>query len=278
MRSTLSACVYPYWHPSGEYIAYSVNDTRQGFHAVKDERIEVFDLASDIVVYHPATHQLLRTPLLEKKEMLETFPAFSPDGHKLYFCQARTLPIPQNYQEIRYSLCSIDFNPQDGTFGDHIDTLVNAAAQNKSISFPRPSYDGKYLMYTLSNYGNFSIWHKEADLWLLNLADGSTRALTEVNSPDTESFHNWSSNSRWFVFSSRRGDGLYTRLYLSCIDDMGKASKPFLLPQKEPWAYYDRSVYSYNVPDFTNQPVSLPLRQTERGIVSDKRIQIKIRQ
>lgn len=276
--STLSACVYPYWHPSGEYIAYSVNDTRQGFHAVKDERIEVFDLASDIVVYHPATHQLLRTPLLEKKEMLETFPAFSPDGHKLYFCQAHTQPIPQNYQEIRYSLCSIDFNPQDGTFGDHIDTLVNAAAQNKSISFPRPSYDGKYLMYTLSNYGNFSIWHKEADLWLLNLADGSTRALTEVNSSDTESFHNWSSNSRWFVFSSRRGDGLYTRLYLSCIDDTGKASKPFLLPQEEPWAYYDRSVYSYNVPDFTNQPVSLPPRQTERGIVSDKRIQVKTRQ
>ena len=54
--STLSACVYPYWHPSGKYIAYSVNNTRQGFHAVKEERIEVMDNSSDIVVYHPATN------------------------------------------------------------------------------------------------------------------------------------------------------------------------------------------------------------------------------
>lgn len=275
--STLSACVYPYWHPSGQYIAYSVNDTRQGFHAVKDERIEVFDLASDVVVYHPATHQLLCSPLLRQKDMLETFPAFSPDGRKLYFCQARTQPIPQSYKEIRYNLCSIDFNPADGTFGDHIDTLVNAAAMQKSISFPRPSYDGKYLMYTQSDYGNFSIWHKEADLWLLNLADGSTRALSEVNSTDTESFHNWSSNSHWFVFSSRRGDGLYTRLYLASMDDAGRISKPFLLPQDDPWTYYDRSVYSYNVPDFTSRPVPLEARQAEQGIVSDKRTQVKVR-
>ena len=35
---TIAACVYPYWHPGGEYIAYSTNNTRQSFHTVKDER------------------------------------------------------------------------------------------------------------------------------------------------------------------------------------------------------------------------------------------------
>ena len=111
-------------------------------------------------------------------------------------------------------------------------------------------------MFTLSDYGNFSIWHKEANLWLLDLTSGDLRELSEVNSDDTESFHNWSSNSRWFVFSSRRGDGLYTHLYLASMDENGKISKPFLLPQEDPETYYDRSVYSYNVPDFVNAPYS----------------------
>ena len=261
----------------GKYIAYSVNNTRQSFHAVKDERVEVLDLESDVLVYHPETHELLLSPLLQKKEVFETFPVFSPDGRKLYFCAAEAKPIPAEYKEIRYSLCSIDFNPEDGTFGETIDTLVNAAAMKKSISFPRPSYDGEYIMFTLSDYGNFSIWHKEADLWLLDLKDGGMRPIKEVNSDDTESFHNWSSNSRWFVFSSRRGDGLYTRLYLASMDENGVVGKPFLLPQENPWEYYDRLVYSYNVPDFTSEPVKLERRKVERGIVSRKRVPVKVR-
>lgn len=275
--STLSACVYPYWHPSGNYIAYSVNNTRQSFHAVKEERVEVIDLESDVVVFHPATHELLLSPLLRKKEVFETFPAFSADGRKLYFCAAEAKPIPAGYKEIRYSLCSVDFHPEDGTFGEKIDTLVDAAALNKSVSFPRPSYDGRRLMFTLSDYGNFSIWHKEADLWLLDLQDGSMRPVEEVNSDDTESFHNWSGNSRWFVFSSRRGDGLYTRLYLASMDEDGVAGKPFLLPQENPREYYDRLLYSYNVPDFTNRPVKLDHRKAEREIVSKKRVPVKVR-
>jgi len=132
-------------------------------------------------------------------------------------------------------------------------------------------------MFTLSDYGNFSIWHKEADLWLLDLKDGGMRPIKEVNSDDTESFHNWSSNSRWFVFSSRRGDGLYTRLYLASMDENGVVGKPFLLPQENPWEYYDRLVYSYNVPDFTSEPVKLERRKVERGIVSRKRVPVKVR-
>ena len=49
--SSLGFCVYPYWHPSGRYIAYSTNSTRQGFHVQPDKLIEVFDIDSDIQVY-----------------------------------------------------------------------------------------------------------------------------------------------------------------------------------------------------------------------------------
>ena len=275
--STISSCVYPYWHPNGKYIAYSVNETRQTFHAAKNERIEVLDLASDVVVYHPETNELILSPQLKREDAFETFPTFSADGKKLYFCSAERKAIPFEYKDIKYSLCSIDFDETTGQLGTVIDTLVNAKELNKSVSFPRPSYDGKYIMFTLSDYGNFSIWHREADLYLLNLSDNSIRPIEEVNSDNTESFHNWSSDSRWVVVSSRRGDGLYTRLYLTCIDEDGNFTKPFLLPQEEPKRYYDYSVYSYNVPDFVTAPLDIDIRQAEARITSDKRKQVKVR-
>ena len=229
------------------------------------------------MVYHPQTHEILLSPLLKKKDAFETFPVFSFDGKKLFFCSAQAKELPINYNKIHYNLCSIDFNPDNGTFGERVDTLVNAAIMNKSISFPRPSYDGKNIMFTMSDYGNFSIWHKEADLWLLNLKDGNLHPINEVNSNDTESFHNWSSNSHWFVFSSRRGDGLYTRLYLASIDENGNVGKPFLLPQIEPFNYYDRLIYSYNVPEFINEPLNLKFNEVEKKIKLNKRIHLKVR-
>jgi len=147
----------------------------------------------------------------------------------------------------------------------------------KSIAFPRPSYDGKYIMFTMSDYGCFPIWHREADLWILNLKTGKIGPIREVNSNNTESFHNWNVNSHWFVFSSRRGDGLYTRLYLASIDDNGNVTKPFLLPQENPWEYYDESVYSYNIPDFTKTPVDFDARSASNEIMSNKRTKIKVK-
>ena len=52
-EQTMSALVYPYWHPSGKYIAFSVNDTKQLFHTNHANRIEVMDLASEPVGVFP---------------------------------------------------------------------------------------------------------------------------------------------------------------------------------------------------------------------------------
>ena len=109
-------------------------------------------------------------------------------------------------------------------------------------------------MYTTLYYGYFSIWHPEADLWLLDLQKGETRPMNEVNSQRAESFHNWSTNSHWFLFTSRRENGLYTQIFFSSMEN-GTATKPFLLPQRNPKAYYRRSLYSFNTPDFTNKKV-----------------------
>lgn len=252
--------VYPCWHPSGNYIAFSTNDIHQKFHMKDLNRIEVFDTKSDVFVYDLNRHQALTTPLLMDSTKFETFPAFSPDGKSLYYCSAPAKVMPKEYQEVHYSLYSISFNPEDGSYGNLIDTLYNATQAQKSVSFPRVSPDGNWLAFTLSSYGNFSIWHKDADLYLCNLKTGEIQALVEANSSNVESYHSWSQNSRWMVFSSRRDDGLYTRPYFTYIDKQGKAHKPFMLPQEDP-AFYADFMMSYNIPELISGPVIITPEQ-----------------
>ena len=275
--SLKGSMVYPYWHPSGTYCAYSTNTTHQSFHAVKDERIEVFDQASDVFVYQPATHKLILDSLLMTKDHYETYPVFSFDGKTLYFCSSTAEPIPSGYKDIKYNICKIGFDAAMGKFGNKVDTIFNARELGKSATHPRPSYDGRYIRFTMSDYGCFPIWHKEADNWLLDLKTGLARPMTAANSRNTDSWHNWSRDSHWFVFTSRRGDGLYTRLYLACIDDKGNVSKPFLLPQRNPKKYYDELLDSYNTPDFTSKPVELDARAAGNEIMNDKRIATKVK-
>lgn len=269
---TLGFCVYPYWHPSGDYIIYSTNNTRQGFHMTKDKLIEVFDNASDLQVYDVRTNELITSPLVKVDGIWETFPSFSPDGRTIYFCAAAEKSIPEEVTDIKYNLCKIDFDPSTGTFGDTVTVLIDAASAGRSISFPRPTYDGRYLMYTSLDYGQFAIWHHEADLWLYDLQTGQSYPLDAVNSPDTESYHTFSSSSKWFVFTSRRDDGLFTRLYISHIDGNGQVTKPFMLPQRKPDLYYRDLFMSYNVPEFVTAPVRLDKNKAQKIIDSDIRI------
>ncbi|WP_106830386.1 TolB family protein [Parabacteroides pacaensis] len=271
---TISSLVYPSWHPSGKYVAFSVNTTKQAFHTNNENRIEVFDQESDVVVYDVEKHEIITCASLFSKERFETFPTFSPDGKTLYFCTANAYPMPEYYKEVKYNLCSIEFNPEDRSFGRTIDTVYNARKEGKSVSFPRVSPDGRYLLYTLSGYGNFSIWHKDADLCMMDLKGRELKDMSIINSQDVESYHSWSSNSRWFVFSSRRIDSLYTRLYIGYIDKDGRLHTPFLLPQKDV-SLYHRLMKSYNVPELIKGKVSQSKYKIALKAKKDPGIQIK---
>jgi dipeptidyl aminopeptidase/acylaminoacyl peptidase len=270
---TMSSLTYPSWHPSGKFVAFSVNNIKQSFHTTDPNRIEVFDHASDVVVYDVNRHEIITAPELFAKDVFETFPTFSPDGKTLYFCSADSVAMPHNYTEVKYSLCAVSFDPELRCFGTQVDTLYNAKKMKKSVSFPRVSPDGRFLMFTLAGYGNFSIWHRDADLYMLNLNSLTFTPLDAINSPDTESYHSWSSNSRWVVFSSRRMDGLYTRLYIAHVDEQGQVSKPFLLPQKER-SFYGRLMKSYNVPEFITGKVRKNSYDFSRKAIKGEEIQV----
>ncbi len=269
--------VYPYWHPSGKYCAFSTNMTRQGFHMVKDERLEVFDLKSDVFVYDIEKREIILDSLLSKKDYSENVPVFSPDGRKMYFTTALQREYPLAFREQRYNLCSIDFDADRGTFGTTVDTIFNAEQQGKSLTWPRPSYDGRYIMAAVCDYGYFSIWHSESDLWLIDTATGQMHPLTEANSAGAESFPNWSGDSHWFVFTSRRIDGLYSSLYLACIDDEGRATKAFMLPQEDPQKYYSSTLYSFNTPCFVSRPTEIDSRALSFRLESAERVATQVR-
>lgn len=274
--STIGNVAYTYWHPGGRWFAGSINPVRQSFWTGDQRLIEVFDLASDLVVMDMQDHSLVVDPRFTTKDYLETSPAFTPDGKTLYFCKAKAFAVPQQVDSIRYDLVRASFDPETGALGD-VETVIPASKEGKSISFPRPSYDGRWLMYNKADFSVFPIDHKEADLWLMDLETGESRPIDEVNSPFSESFHNWSSNSRWFLFCSRRGDGLYVQVFLSSIDSEGHCTKPFLLPQKNPWKYYHNTLYSFNVPDFTKEKVEFDTRGVYREIFSDQRVKAKVK-
>jgi hypothetical protein len=79
----------------------------------------------------------------------------------------------------------------------------------------------------------------------------------QINSAYSESWHSWSSNSRWIAFSSRRQGGFFTRCYLSYVDRAGRAHKPLVVPQEDP-AFYDSFLKSQCVPELVTTPVATP--------------------
>ncbi len=264
--------VYPFWHPSGKYIAYSTNQTHQNFHQLKDRRVEVYDDKSDIIIYNPVSQQILLDSIVATQEHLENYPVFSPDGQWLYFCSAnRVDSIWKQYKDVKYNICRISFDPASGQLGAQVDTIIQARKLGKSANMPRLSYDGRFMLYTISDYGCFPIWHPEADLWMMNMETGETYPLDEANSGDAESFHNWSLNSRWILFTSRRDNSLYTQLYFAHIDRDGKASKPFRLPQKNPKEYDVESVNSFNTPDFAKSPIDLTKGEIYQRLMNQER-------
>lgn len=245
---------YAAWHPSGRYIAFSVNEIQQFFHLTGKKPIEVSDLEADIIVYDVEQDRIISDSAVYGKTHMETFPNWSPDGNTLFYCRAKALEKGFPLDSVRYDLYAVNFNPETEQWGTPR-CLFDAVERGKSVSFPRISPDGKHLMFTLSDYGNFSIWHPESELCLLTLATGKMRLLNEVNSDNVESYHTWSSSGRWFVFSSKRLDGLWARPFFASFNPQtGKVGKPFLLPQKNP-RFYDTFTKTYNLPELIQEPI-----------------------
>lgn len=252
----VSGAVYAQFDPTGRFIVFSTNSIIPAFHSNPGKRLEVFDTKSDVYVYDLKQNRVVRSPLTADSTRLETFPTFSADGKGIFYCVAEGPARPSRLDSLNYSLCHIGFDPSEGKFADKVDTIINASkGSGMSVSHPRMSPDGKRLLYTASDFGTFPIWHREADLRMIDMQTGAIDSLKHVNSDKSDTYHSWSSSGRWFVFASKRDDGLYGKPYFAHVSESGEVSKPFVLPQKSP-SFYDTNLKSYNVPDLGASPAT----------------------
>lgn len=265
---------YSAWHPSGKLIAFSYNNIIQFFHTVGREPRDVVDLDSGIAVCWLDTKKVTSALAINQPRRLETFPAWSPKGDALYFCAAampwpEPKPIPyQDVARVRYDLVRVGFDVKTGAWG-RPETIISAKEMGKSLLEPRVSPDGRFLAFTACDYGAFPIHQEHSDLWLVDLKGKGfpRRKLDAAPETQRDSWHSWSSNGRWLVFSRKGDNGLVARPFLRYIDADGNPAKALMVPQEDP-TYCDRALKTYNVPELLARPVTIPAAELARAINS----------
>ncbi len=285
---TISSGVYPSWHPTAKLIAFSTNKTRQGFHTLNPNKIEVYDLASDLILYDVETDSV--SVVSNDSTLLEVYPTWSPDGKWLYYCKSVPLPeemrdkdIRTTYPKVQYNLYRRSFDVATHGFGEE-ELVYDAASFDKSATLPRISPDGRYLLFAQGQYGCFHIRHNDGDIVCMplgpivssiaqadslgrpsadSLASPSFLDLSLLNSEGRpDSYPSWSSNGHWIMVASRREDGNFCRVYFSYFHD-GKVEKAFMLPQEDP-EHNTFLLKSYNRPEFMVEPVRISVDEFSR--------------
>ena len=261
--SMISPTVYGEIHPEGRFGVFSTNVIIPAMHSYGNRRMEVFDTASDLCVADFDENKMTTFPEFAREDVFETFPVFSADGQYVYYCAAPAKNLPAEIENIGYSLVRIPFDAQTGTLGNQTDTLWSATERGLSVCHPKASPDGRWLLFTVADYGTFPINHRECDLRMMDLRTGEVHALEEVNADKSDTYHSWSSDSKWFVFASKRGDGMFGKPWFSHVSEDGSVTKPFLLPQKDPH-FYDSMTRSFNVPDLGRASVGFDAAEIGR--------------
>lgn len=258
---------YLAWHPSGRLLAFSANKLSLLFHTLGETR-EVYDAKSDLGIYRVDSNTVVFPPAVAAPDRNETWPTWSPDGRYLYFSSAAPQPV-EKLRLLRYDMMRASFDIQTGQWGQP-ELVISVAETGLSACQPKISPDGRFLLVTMCSNGGFPIFKPDSDLYAMDLATHGLRRL-EINSDQADTWHSWSSNSRWLVFSSKRIDGLLARPHFSYVDEHGEFHKPFVLPQEDP-SFYAFCLNTFNVPELMQGPVTVTKRDLARAAVEPRKV------
>jgi len=124
----------------------------------------------------------------------------------------------------KFDLYRVPFN--DGK-GGVAKPLAGASDNGMSNYFPRYSPDGRWIVFCKAN--SFMLLQPDSKLHIMPAEGGEARPM-RCNTSRMNSWHSWSSNSRWLIFSSKAYSA-YTQLFVTHIDEHGVDAPAVLLEQ-----------------------------------------------
>ena len=250
-------------------------DGRYVVSTVKDESVFVpkpdldfsqlfFPVKGILCIYDRQAGTFQSLPGADVPRLVQSNPTWSPDGRYIVFAatEAYSLRTPGGPQKVllspeecrvfleegkpfKFDLYRIPFNEGRGGTPE---PLAGASFNGLSNYFPRYSPDGKWIVFCRA--ANYMLLQPDSELYVIPAEGGQARRL-RANTTRMNSWHSFSPNGRWLVFSGKP-DSAYTRLYLTHIDENGESTPPVVL---EHLTSPDRAA---NIPEFVNaSPVAI---------------------
>ncbi len=201
--------------------------------------------------YSKESGKLQTLPGADDPDFVQTSAFWSPDGKYLIYSRGTAKdPYPAgrkkaeyandpNETQMQYDLYRIPFN--DGK-GGKAERLIGASENGMSNNFPKVSPDGKWIVFVRNKNG--LLMRPDSNLYIVPFEGGKERKLS-CNLARMNSWHSWSPNGRWLVFSSKT-PSLYTQMYLTHIDENGNDTPAILIE------HATESNRAVNIPEFMN--------------------------
>jgi hypothetical protein len=243
--------------PTGRYAAASVNEIC--YAAVMNDLAYsqlFFPTYGVIAIYDSSSGSMKLLPGASDDSYVQANPTWSPDEKTIFFCRAKTknevhsdirnvntvfehrnIHQLNELYNIQFDIYRIPFN--DGN-GGSAEPLKGASDNGMSNYFARCSPDGKWIVFTRSRSG--IMLQPDSELWIVPAGGGEARRM-RCNRDSFNSWHSWSSNGRWLLFSSKV-NGPYTEIFLTHVDEDGEDTPPVLLSR------FSDPGYAANVPEF----------------------------
>jgi tetratricopeptide (TPR) repeat protein len=245
--------------PDGRYVISTVKD-KSVFVPMPDLAFSqlFFPIKGILCVYDCQTKTFSPLPGADDPQYVQSNPCWSPDGKHVLFARSRAYDLKntegqgkvlltreeckefvEDGKPFLFDLCRVPFNEGKGGVAE---PLAGASDNGMSNYFGRYSPDGRWIVFCRAR--SYMLLQRDSELYILPAEGGQARRL-DCNTSRMNSWHSWSPNGKWLVFSSKAWSD-YTQLCLTHIDENGLASPPVLLTHL---TSPDRAA---NIPEFVN--------------------------